>query len=338
MDSNFRPQLYMCLNSVLGMWHGNTSENAEFDGSTPYMMDSVEWFAPTARPIAVWLNMAYIFPVQLWIMLLLTIISVLFIWITLEYNLHQTSPIYIGFRIIGSFLGNSFPNIKILRAFLMVWLFLTLMFNSFYQSNLISILTSPIYEEQIDNIYSARDKGYKYGYFVTIRTAVIADLTEKMKKYILDNEVICPLTPECVNRTAFDRDIIVAKGRRLTQYLMPRYYRDLKTGKDLLFQFENKKVFHYSVQALMVKGFPLLDKFNQVVGRLLNAGIVEKISADYDRVIMSNADTTGESDELKLTVAHLGIPFVILGLGYTIALIAFLGELKIHRVISVIEI
>lgn len=320
------------------MWHGNTSENTEFDGSTTYMMDSVEWFAPKARPIAVWLNMAYIFPVQLWIMLLLTIISVLFIWITLEHNFHQTSPIYIGFMILGSFLGNSFPNIKILRAFLMVWLFLTLMFNSFYQSNLISILTSPIYEEQIDNIYSARDKGFKYGYFVTLRSAVIADLTQKMRKSILDNEVLCPLTPECVNRTAFDRDIIIAKGKRLTQYLMPRYYRNLKTGKDLLFQFENKEVLYYPVQALMVKGFPLFDKFNQVVGRLLNAGLVEKISADYDRVIISKADTTGESDDLKLTVAHLGIPFVILGLGYIIALMAFLCELKNNRIMAVIEV
>lgn len=313
------------------MWHGNVTPNKDFDETVTYLWDSVEWFAPVAQPIAQWKNMAYIFSFSLWMAILLSVIIYACIWITLEYNLHQSSSFQMIFLIVGISLNNSQSTCTVFRSMLALFLLYVFIITSSFQSNLISILTSPLYNEQISNIIDATNKtNYKYGYHQSLQALILSDgntITEKIR----ENEVLCELNAlTCANRTAYKREMVMAKGRRFMTYVMSKSYRN-RDGKSLFYIFEDS-LLSYPISMVMLKGHPLYDEFNRLLSWLHNGGLIQKLSDDYERLIMkSTEDSINDEDHLSLTLNHVSIPFIIVFIGLSLALVAFIIEmLGIH--------
>lgn len=311
------------------MWHSNVTENKDFDETFSYLVDNVGWFAPVAQPIAQWKNMAYIFSFSLWITILFSIIIFTSIWIILEYKVHQSNPIQMIFIILGLAFNNPQPNRKVLRSMLALFLLYVLVITSSFQSNLISILTRPIYEEQIRNIIDATNKtNYKYGYHVALHALIKSEQTTISEK-ILKNEIYCELNAlECMNRTALKREMLLAKGGRFMTFMISKFYTN-RDGKSLLYTFQDK-VFTYPITMLMIKGHPLYDEFNRVLLCLQNGGFIEKLSKDYERLSMKRSDDNDssdiEEDNLVITLNHVLIPFFILFIGLILSLFVFIFE------------
>ncbi|KAG7203010.1 hypothetical protein KM043_010138 [Ampulex compressa] len=83
----------------------------------------------------------------------------------------------------------------------------------------------------------------------------------------------------------------------------------------------------YTVSALVHKGSPFLSRINVILGRLNNGGFYDKwFGEQYPK--QKRIIPTDKSVHMKLTMAHVCIPFVILFIGLGTSTIVFICERK----------
>lgn len=132
----------------------------------------------------------------------------------------------------------------------------------------------------------------------------------------------CPLTEECVNRTAFHKDFAVIKNKRQVMYLTKKYYTD-SNGQSMLYPFKDiviPLVPKYHVN----KGFPLLHRIDNFLLLFHSNGLISKWERDIAG-LSKTAPITSKKN--KLTMGHLQSAFYILILGCLIATLVFIVEL-----------
>jgi hypothetical protein len=90
----------------------------------------------------------------------------------------------------------------------------------------------------------------------------------------------------------------------------------------------------YSVLCLK-KGFPLLDRFNVVMRRCMESGLVDKYWSELNYVRQLKKDLKPVEKDCEVcgdnyfvfSVSHLRAAFVVLGFGYLLCVLVFLVEL-----------
>lgn len=111
-----------------------------------------------------------------------------------------------------------------------------------------------------------------------------------------------------------------------TEYLMLRNYTK-PNGEREIYVFKNIE-FASAVVMYFRKGYPLLDKFNQLILMLYSNGIMAKWISDSTFFVPQIV-----SDEPKIfTLSHLIGAFSILYIGLLIALLIFIIEIIIYKI------
>lgn len=307
----------------LGSWHGNDTENGDFDGSFNYLIEKGIWHAPVAEPIEEWENMIYVFPKDLWIYFGSTFIILGTIWIYIEYKFFNHDPIDLSFDLFGIFLEDCPPSLNYLqKSFRILWVFFSLIMVTAFQAQLISILTEPVYESQVKTLEEGVKRGFTFGFLPVLSNVLRADNTT-ISKEMLKKSTFCDIGMGCINRIIKQRDLIVARPERSTSYALETMYKE-SGGSALVYRLNNY-VFIYGIHMLFTKGYPLFEKVNDILGILVQSGIVYKYDNEYK---LDRDEDEFEEDLVILSLEQLAIPFILLIIGYILSIFVFIYEKK----------
>lgn len=233
---------------IFGFIYANYSYFHDFDASFCHLSDKSLWFFPTALQMAQWKNLTCIFEPNLWLAILMMFIINGVAWwfvgkfsdddrIFSELN-GNLLPMRVSFLfvlgrkrersdefndVILCIMNSLYillqgsvksPEKSNLRLIFFLWLFSCLMIFTAHQCQLISILTNPLYDKQMETLIDLFDSKSEFGFYLVILDAYINETDDWRSQYIVKKHTPCNLTPECLNRTAFKRDFAVVKNIR----------------------------------------------------------------------------------------------------------------------------
>lgn len=294
--------------------------NEFFDMSLPSLMEETPWWVPAARPEPAWKNLKRIYQNSLWISILTTLGLTTFLWCLIGKKEYKQR--FICFLICWSVLlqtAAKLPKSLAMKILFISWVLFSLVLCISYQSQLISILTNPFYEHQISNVQELLESKLLYGFFPRVIQSFFNDPKDPIQKRIADNFITCPLTEECVNRTAFQRNFAVVKSLRHVRFLTKKYYLD-PNGRSLLYDF--KKGTLYQSVYVCRKGFPFLRHINRMLLLLQANGLIDK----WDNDIRHAGKVRQEKQLYPLSIMHLSGGFACLLIGYILAIFVFVIE------------
>lgn len=311
---------------IFGMMIGNDTMSKYFDVTVPHIDTTAVWFVPVALPIAQWKNLTVIFDKIVWAAILMFMLANAATWYILGKN-RERSPSFteISLCLMGSFLtllqgGVDTPRHWNLRFLVVVWSMASLLLNTAHQCQLTGILTSPLYEHQISNVKEMVDSNLEFGFYPVLKS-LYKDSTSAAHKKLLLKYKPCPLTVECMNRTAFKRNFATIKNKREASFLMSKYY-SFPSGKPMLHNFEESE-FVVWCKYYLAKGSPFIEKINDKILLLQSNGLISKW--EHDLVAGSNNKIDVSKLE-SLTLNHLQGAFFLLLFGNCLATVFLVGE------------
>lgn len=321
---NFKAEL------MLGMVPANESYIDDFEELYPHTEDEITYWVPTPLLVEGWKNFIIIFDFYIWILLMVSIIFASIVWWLIGLSRKQNAEGYdiltnCFIKVFG-LLFSSFnlqPNSWYIRSlFVMMSLYGYLMCQT-YQSVLISFLTRPTFEKEINTIKEMVYSNLEYGGFYSIHYIFKEKGNEAYLK-LYDNYIECPLTIECLNRTAQQRNFGVIKNSRQVRYLIPKIYT-YPNGRPMLKRTEDKVTMIW-IWFQTTKGFLYKDRFNEMIFKLRENGLIFKWEKDavntWKRSVIESYST------VPLNFHHLKAAFIVLiiGLGFSVSI--FLIEIK----------
>lgn len=220
------------ISMIVNGFYYNSSIFWDFDYMYLFLNAKGYWWVPAAIEIPVWKNLTKIFNNQLWLIIFLSLVlNGIFRWIVEKNN---EGILYCIFSSMCAMIliPIKFPKERALKLQLHVWIASGLIISTIYISQLISILSKPLYEKQIKSLDEAFEHKLKFGFhplYVHVYNESIAK-----DKYILKHCVLCSADNECVNRTAFQRDFAIMKNDRQIKHWIPKYWT-LPNGRNMIY-------------------------------------------------------------------------------------------------------
>lgn len=207
------------IDIIFGFFLGNSSYKYVFDQSFCHLTDIAVWFFPTALQMAQWKNLTAIFEGKLWLMIFLMIVINGSAWWIVgrkrekedEFNDLTICVMHSLYALLqGSVKGPKRGNVRLMFA---IWGVCGLLIFTAHQCQLISILTNPLFDKQIETLPELFKTKSEFGFYPIVLDAYMED-KNWINDIILTKYIPCTLTAECLNRTAFKRDFAVVKNSR----------------------------------------------------------------------------------------------------------------------------
>lgn len=327
-------QLYLRnADLVIGLTPPNQTHIKDYSPTVCFTYTYINFYSPVAIPVSTWQTFFFVFDTKVWFLFAASAICMAFLLKLIADVRHENNEhkdmIECVFKIWSIIFSNfnAQPKSPFSKEVFVFWSVYCFIISSAFQSVLMSFLTTPVYEKQVSNIRELLESNLQYGGFYVLHNMLNPPWNEYYAK-LLDNWVSCPLTEECLNRTANKRDFASYKNFRQVLYLMP-YYLD-SSGKSKIYQFEEHYIIY--LNSVFTKNFPLLSNFDDVVLIMLQAGLVQKWEEDAQGKYVEPEDTTMET--VPLTMDNLKLAFALLFGGYIISAITFLGEMYKFKAIT----
>lgn len=178
-----------------------------FDTSVTYLQESITWCVPHAMPEPKWKCLLIIYHKITWLSLY---ISYLVVSLTISIINGKKKRVKTMQEVFSIMLGIALPKLTKstpVRIILMVWMLICLILNALYHSSLISFLTSPNYEPQIETLDDMIEANYKFG---VVPPSFLFMKNENSTINQLELES-CENVKLCLDRTAYQRDYVVGK-------------------------------------------------------------------------------------------------------------------------------
>lgn len=315
---------------MFGFTYGNSTYNSDFDQSFSHLLDPSVWWVPIASQTPPWKNILAIYDQTLWIIILSTTLIIGFIWWIAGKN-NEVIKRYndLIFSILESFyalLQGSVesPLFFINRLLFLIWIIASLLLCSAYQCKLVSFLTKPIHENQISNLQQLVESKLQIGFYPTVAQG-FNESHNWVHEQILNSYIPCPLTNECINRTAYKRDFATFKNQRSGLYLIPKYFTT-PDGKSMLFKFEEFGILSV-IRYMTVKNWVYLERFNLILTRLQASGLIHK----WDRDMRLDGKYIDSQELTILSLNHLLSAFYVLFIGVMVSFIVLIFELSYYK-------
>lgn len=310
-----------------------------FDSSVTYYQESITWCVPHALPEPRWRCLLIIFHPLTWLTLCASYILVTLTMAVLNAThkrrerqngvietLQNNYSVILGIAI-------TLPKEAKARMVIITWIIICFILNASYHSSLISFLTKPIFEKQIETVEEMLEQGYKFGIVPPSVLFIKHDINSNLN---LSNLVSCDNVKSCLDRTAFRRDFVVGVPRMYMVYSSRTYISS--TGENLVY-WTKEDIVSYPIEMIMVKGYPLQGRINQIIHRIVEAGLLSKWAEDLlskNTKISSKHPKTieGSKNDVILTLNHLEGAFILLLIGLSVAGIIFICELMYFKYLN----
>jgi len=225
------------------------------------------------------------------------------------------------------------PTTASLRVFFLLYVCFGFAIGTVFQAFFVSYLVEPKYEKKIETFDDLVDSDVVYG---NHPLTLFAKGTVPYPEYdrLIENKKLkedCTYTYKCILRMIKKRDIFIIHIPNSVNSIA----RELGiegVGKVVCSFDEN--IFSAGVTVLFQKGNPLLERFNVLMRRYLEAGFPERIWSEEKhraslrgrwRFIPSPGD-----EFFAFTISHLIPAFMILIVGSVFSSVVFIGELIVN--------
>lgn len=163
MTGPFKPLGLRKVDVAYGHMWVNMGYIEDFDITYPLFADNSRWFVPTALPAKQWKSLFVIFEFNLWgAIIIVYVVNSLSWWIIgkLSQDMEELQDIGVCFLYsLYALCTGSFdqPSKFVMKILVMNWTIGGFLIAIMYQSQLLTILTSPLYEHQISTLQDLAD-------------------------------------------------------------------------------------------------------------------------------------------------------------------------------------
>lgn len=305
------------------------------DSTHSYAESGFHWCVQCARPRPRWRVFVRTFTLSVWASLILAFVAFAIVMCALaKYpDERQESTHYRSFvgtlqALMAVFLNvgvNRMPSKIFLRLFFCLWIWSSFALTTVFQTYFTSFLVDPGIEKQVSDVEELLsssliltfDNGYKD----------LFEGTDERAKLILSRYVPCPNFRECASRTATLGDAATILDFQKFDIFKRQFVDD--NGDSLLCRLPGK-ISPYLITMFMQKGNPLFRPVDDVILRLMEAGLVDfwwSMVVYGQELAMENENVGAPITYFVFSLSHLYVAFTFLALGYCIGILVFILEL-----------
>jgi hypothetical protein len=311
------------------------------DATKSYFRDDWVWWVPCAKKVPRWKSISMVF-LPTWMILLVSIIIAAAVIMCLAKRQPTEIKMYRNcvnciFNVWATVLGvvtPLMPRTLPVRMFFISWIWFCLTINVIFQTFLTTFLIQPGLQQQMDSIEEILASKIKYGYNQGF-DMFVQESADELSKIIMKNRVACNEgdEPPCLDWVAYHDNFSLLCSKTLLDFRLASQYFD-ENGKPLICQ-AGGLFFPLNYVIYMAKWNPLLNRFNDMLTRLSESGIILKCM-EFDlylkRVhagIAGRKTLAGEYYDLSLEHSQ-GI-FAVLLPGIALSVVVFFLELFYHK-------
>lgn len=330
-NGNYSGSLYYLDANLSDIAVGSLFPNLAFfvdlDISLLYYEVHMSWIVPVAKPGKQWKSLVLIFNPFLWYTIF-TVIGCNFIiwWVFGKYTSDKTYFEEISICLLKCWYvflqgGISLPYSVTMRILVICWALFALLLATLYQSQLLSIMLTPIFEHQISNSKELAESSFriymKEDFFMRLNNS-----GRPIDKVIIQKAIMLNPIDHSIAQRKYHEDAAFLATRAATLYLLPRNY-SYPSGKVAMYMCDDYE-FGNPIAMFFRKGFPLIELYNQYLSNVISGGLLAKWIKDATFFLRK---VDGDSELQKVTLNHLAGAFFLLCLGMTHAIFLLIVEI-----------
>jgi len=318
---------------------------SSFDATIPYTHTDVRMFVPCPKAIPGTEKVMSTFSLSVWLTMgLVLLLSTSVFWCacnvpypsvcngthtyqSLSNCIHNTWSVFVGVAVPQQ------PTTSTLRIFFFLYVCFCFAISTVFQAFFVSYLVEPKYEKKLETLEELVDSDLVFGNHPFLNFAQDTIPYPKLVKFLQHKSLKtdCSDLRKCVERIIKQRDIATFIAPFFVTYVA----RDLGTvdvGK-LICSFDEALMSTGAI-VLFKKEYPLLDRFNILMRRYLEAGLLERLWTELQhRASLRGGGryrkTAGDM-YFAFSLSHLMSAFVVLIVGTILSSVVFIGELILN--------
>jgi hypothetical protein len=309
------------------------------DATTPYLHTAFQWFVPCPTPVPRMETILGIFTVPVWLTLILVLIMTsATVWCI--GNRHYESPLYSTvptslFNVWAIFIGvcvAELPRTSRLRIFFLIFLWYCFVINIVFQAFFVTFLVEPGFRQQIATFDELINSGIIFAFQEYTEIALNSTMYYDHMK-LKSSRVNCSDHDQCLERLIVSQDITMISIPLQADFIAFKLIPNYKRGKHVCSLDED--IYKMFFVMYLQLGSPLLDRFNTIICRTIEAGLVDNywsmLKWKYHVKSIAKSVYDGNLSDNSLyfafSLSHLKVTFFILTIGYILSSIVFIGEL-----------
>lgn len=308
---------------VMGGMFATKDSSMDFTVSYPIHRTTYSWFVPGPISIPFWKRMLLIyepsvsFAISLFY-ILMTVLQFSYNRIILKkgwqmYN--ESFKLYTA--AIGATMKVSQTEEWSKKMLYLCWFLFWLILNASFTSKILQCLIRNKYEFPINSIEDLNKANLE----VCILTGLEFTLTEYTGKVIT-----CTECGTCLDRTAFQKDLVTVRNTDLVDYYKSEYYSN-DQGDPLIHALKEKYFAIYNVM-IFRKNHPVFKKFNEILRRLITSGVLASFRRKYETTRKKETKINGWR---SLELNPLKFVFNFWGYGLVLSFLVFIAEIIIVK-------
>ena len=246
---------------------------------------------------------------------------------SLSNSFHNVWAVFVGVSVPQQ------PTTSCLRVFFLQYVCFCFAISTVFQAFFVSYLVEPNYEKKLDTLEDLLNSDLFYGYHSAInyaqRSLSYPEFVTFLELKRLKED--CRDPRKCVERMITKRDIATIISPFFATYVA-REMGTVDVGKVICFLDDDFLSGGRTIT--FKKGNPLLDRFNIVMRRYLEAGLLERHWTELQhRASLKGADRFTEAAGDKFfafSLSHLMPAFVVLLVGTVLSSVVFLAEVIVN--------
>ena len=251
------------------------------EATIPYLYIRVTWGVPCPKPPSLWKSIFIIFGSLFGACFsVVEILTVIIMWLLAKYetqihvreSANCMTNIYCIYNVWAVLFGVSLPQKPIsfsLRIFFIAWVWYSVAMPTVYQVFFIGLLVNPGFEESATTLNDLNQSVIDYGYPVEIDSLPFSD-----PPYIIikTNRTICESFYKCLQRALERKDFATIFDSFHAEYFITiLLFHNIHVPICTL----QEDVIMFRLSMYVAKGNPLLRRFNEIITRVFEAGLIE---------------------------------------------------------------
>lgn len=314
-----------------------------YDFTIAFLFNAFRWFVPCPKSALRMERILSVFSSSVWFTMLPVIfLTALAFWSSVRLPLGVVTKESYGYRTVIHclynvwcvFLGVSVPEMP--RTFRVRALFILFVWYSFavstvFQSFFTSFLVSPGYVSRISSLDDLIHSDLKYGSHKDIDT-FLRNVGYKEHDNLNLDRFECADLEKCMERVFIESDTTFVATNFLAQYIAARLGKT--SDKNQLCSLD-ENIFSINCAFFLPRGHPVIESFNVVIRRCIEAGLGDKYWSDlHFNLTLQNMRKSEESNcqtcsdmYFVFALIHLRVVFIVLGFGHVLSVAVFVAEL-----------
>ncbi|XP_069675788.1 uncharacterized protein [Periplaneta americana] len=213
-----------------------------------------------------------------------------------------------------------------------MWLAFSLAVNTVFQTYDTSYLVDPGLQRQISSMDDILESGLECSIHPSIVPYLETHPRHSMAA-ILRRHTDCRDIAHCAQRVAQDGDVATVVSDVTAKYL--NTYSTLDSdGKPLLYTLDAEAIVFNYFTIYLPRGSFLLDRISHLIRVSQESGLIPHFWTDIlaqSRIKKARMRISSPLDYLTLCMSHLQAAFVLLLVGFSLSLVAFVAEILYYR-------